>query len=207
MSQTQGEHCRDCGSVREDLSDGFCRHCGTGWPTANPSFVPQRPILAPATSGARIHEESEGVRRARRSAMSRLLRQAAAPLLALCVVGAFMAADRLWLHVYTPNVSTLKSQLRSTQNTESRDYLDLQNRVSAVDKNVQNAVNTQPTQSTPDTNQFIRDLRIANAVTVLSLVSNLGGSQSSNSAAGKACSAWLISGTGSITDCGFQHAD
>jgi hypothetical protein len=206
MSQTEREHCRECGKIREDLSDGFCRHCGTGWRTANPSFVPQRPIPAPATSGASIHEESEGVRRTR-SAMSRLLRPAAAPLLALCIVGAFMAADRLWLHVYTPDVSTLKSQLRSTQNTESRDYLDLQNRVSAVDKNVQNAVNTQPTQSTPDTNQFIRDFRIANAVTVLSLVSNLGGSQSSNSAAGKACSAWLMSGTGSITDCGFQHAD
>ena len=47
--------------------------------------------------------------------------------------------------------------------------------------------------------------RIANAVTINSLVNNYGGYQSSGSAAGKACFAWLMSGEGSGTDCGFTR--
>jgi hypothetical protein len=47
--------------------------------------------------------------------------------------------------------------------------------------------------------------RLSNAVSILSLVQAYGGQQSSASPAGKACVAWLDSGIGSITDCGFQH--
>ncbi len=50
-----------------------------------------------------------------------------------------------------------------------------------------------------------RDARIANALTVISLVSNLGGFQSSSSPAGEACFGWLMFGDGSITDCGFTR--
>lgn len=52
---------------------------------------------------------------------------------------------------------------------------------------------------------LLRDARIANAVVINSLVSNFGGYQSSGSAAGKACFAWLLLGEGSATECGFTR--
>src|ERR1700674_3891825 len=126
----------------------------------------------------------------------------------LAILAAFMSTDRLWLHVYSPDVGSLRQQLRQhsaaakdAQDAESRDVLDLQQRISGIDKNVQNAVNTQ----TADSSKVLRDYRISGAIAILSLLKAYGGTQSSGSPAGRACVDYLVNGTGSVTDCGFQH--
>ena len=61
------------------------------------------------------------------------------------------------------------------------------------------------TGSGVDLDSIERAARIANAVTINSLVNNLGGFQSSGSPAGRACFSWLMLGEGSATDCGFTR--
>lgn len=50
-------------------------------------------------------------------------------------------------------------------------------------------------------------LRIANYVALLSHLNNYGGYQTTGSAGVRACSEWYLTGTGSLTDCGWQRVD
>ena len=118
-------------------------------------------------------------------------------------------SDRLWLHVYSPDVDALNArisaqqkQLEQLQKDESRDVLDLEAKINTVQSRQQASVNSQL-----DAGDLLRDARISKAVTVLSLLSAYGGYQSTASAAGRACDDYLMFGIGSLTDCGFQHAD
>lgn len=103
-------------------------------------------------------------------------------VLVVALLGGFMAADRLTLHWYVPEdssgeVSALESDVSS-----------LQGQTSALDELLAGAVE-----------------RMATAVTVNSLVSNFEGPQQLDSPAGVACRDWLLTGEGSITDCGFTR--
>jgi hypothetical protein len=127
----------------------------------------------------------------------------------LRVVMASAVIDRIWLHVYSPDVGALKArigaqqqELEQLQKDESLDVLDLQAKLNTLQSRQQ--MNVTPPL---DTEGFWRDERISKAVTVLSLLSAYGGYQSTTSAAGRACHDYLMFGTGSVTDCGFQHAD
>ena len=109
-------------------------------------------------------------------------------VLVLVVVGGFLVADRLTLHWYVPEdsageVSALESDVSSLQEQTSALAGS-----ESLDELLAGAIE-----------------RIATAVTVNSLVSNLEGPQQLDSPAGNACLDWLLTGEGSITDCGFTR--
>jgi hypothetical protein len=109
-------------------------------------------------------------------------------VLVIALLGGFMAADRLTLHWYVPEdssgeVSTLESDVSSLQEQTSALAGS-----ESLDELLAGAVE-----------------RIATAVTVNSLVSNFEGPQQLDSPAGVACRDWLLTGEGSITDCGFTR--
>ena len=201
MAVAGTNYCPNCGARREAANDTHCRRCGAAWIAPETSLS-----VLPRSGPEHADEERSGLLRSlrpRRPGVSSML-----PVLLLAlVIGGFMTADRLALHVYSPDAAANNAQVTALQNTESRDILDLQNRVSSIDKNVQNALNTQTSSTTGVLDQLMRDERIVNAVTVLSLLTAYGGQQSSNSVSGKACNNWLLFGEGSVTDCGFQHVD
>lgn len=125
-------------------------------------------------------------------------------LLALVVLGAFMALDRTALHWYTLDTNAVAADVSTLQgenvNTSGR-VATLETKVSSLQRTQQTAVS-----SALDISRDLELGRLANAIVVLSLVSNYGGQQSTTSPAGKACFAYLTTGQGSVTDCGFQHA-
>lgn len=202
--------CLACSVERQAPTDTYCRHCGTIWP-------------ADSKVSSDVVSEGEGLNRQPAPQPTMLPIPPSSPrsprlgphlvlILAILSLVAFLVLDRTVVHVYSPDVSGLKAQihdqstaLQAAQATESRDYLDVQGRIKDVDKNVQNALNTQPTSSSSE--DFLRDARIASSLTVLSLIQAYGGFQSSASAAGKACDNYLLLGIGSLTDCGFQHVN
>lgn len=116
-------------------------------------------------------------------------------VLALVVVGGFMALDRTVLHWYAPSddsarVEALEADLRKARGEVSQ----LKSDVSSL-------------EASGIGDEFTAGAlaRIATAVTLNSLVTNLGGTQRSDSPMGEACRNWLLFGEGSITDCGFTR--
>jgi hypothetical protein len=121
------------------------------------------------------------------------------------ILGGFTALDKSTLHWYVPNTEPLKESVAQVDNR-----LDVsESRLSALDSSVAQVKRTsaQPTSSPTDQAQWEAIVRVVQAVTVNSLVQNYGGWQTTTSPQGKACNTYLISGQGSISDCGFQHAE
>ncbi len=93
-------------------------------------------------------------------------------------VGGFMTADRLTLHWYVPEDNS--GAVSTLQSQVSDTQSDISLFAGAID-------------------------RMGTAVTINSLVNNLGGFQQSDSPAAMACRDWLLFGQGEITDCGFTR--
>jgi len=131
-----------------------------------------------------------------------------AVIVAAVIFGA-LAADRAWLHWYVPDqdarIASLRSELDARASSMETDVTALGRRVDLAEQNIDNVNST--TSSAFDEDGFLRDVRLSNAVTILSLLSAYGGFQSTTSAAGRACSDYFMFGDGSVTDCGFQRAD
>ena len=130
----------------------------------------------------------------------------------LAVVAAFVLVDRYALRWYSQDVGNATQQiddaasdLAEFRDAYTRDKSALELRIEDLENNVENALATDEPQF--DEEGFTRDVRIGNAVVILSLLEAYGGFQSTGSAAGRACSGWLLFGEGSVTDCGFQRTD
>lgn len=199
MTMDTLEPCSKCGSQRGLSSDRYCRNCGAEWAVA--STIGAQDVTHTTAS---VQSQSERLP-AQDAASTRLgLRQILPVIAVITLLAAAVIGDRLWWHIYSPDVSALESRLQAAENTESHDYLGLDGRVTDVESAVRR-VTARPTPSTFSLDQFLVNNRIANAVAILSLVQAYGGFQSSGSAAGEACVDYLVSGTGSVTDCGFQR--
>ena len=192
--------CAKCGT-EVAAEHTFCTRCGNPAPQASsppkPPFPPEpQPASAPASTS-------------RRSLITRGLRTLMPIMVTLGVIGGFMAADRLTLHWYVPeDTSASVSSLESDVAGLKTDASSLQTKVSDTNSDVSSLtsrVSNLGAGTGPDIDALTRDARIANALNIISLVSNYGGSQRSDSPAGKACFEWLMFGDGSITDCGFTR--
>ena len=132
-----------------------------------------------------------------------------AVIVAALVFGA-LAADRAWLHWYVPDQDTridaLRADVDARASTIGADVDALIRRVDLAESNIDN-LNSTTDDSVFDDEGFLRDLRISNAVTILSLLNAYGGFQSTTSAAGQACSDYLMFGEGGFTECGFQRVE
>lgn len=190
--------CAKCGAEVPD-EYGFCTRCGT--PATKPSTSPEAEppaVAAPA-------------RTPNRSFLGRGVRTLLPVMLALGVISGFMAADRLTLHWYTPeDTSGSVSELKSEVSGVTRDISGLESRLSSLSSQVSTLKSDVASVGLTgdfeaDFANLGRDARIANALAIISLVSNYGGFQRSDSPAGEACFGWLMFGDGSITDCGFTR--
>jgi len=127
--------------------------------------------------------------------------------LGLIIVGAFLAIDKTVAHWYVPDQIILAEELNEHLDDYSAlrsDLRDLQSDVRAVELSV-DTLDTPTGAAIYDTN-FQRDAAIARlgfAVTINSLANNLGGFQTNTSPRGRACQGWLLTGEGSLSDCGF----
>lgn len=125
-------------------------------------------------------------------------------LIALLVVGGFMALDRTVGHWYVPDPEVVSRQVDSQLRrvgAQGRDLRELQSRVEELESSRGDADGLALYETDLERDAAIS--RLGFAVTVNSLVNNLGGFQTNTSPRGKACQAWLLDGTGSISDCGF----
>jgi len=192
--------CAKCGTeVAEEHT--FCMRCGNPVPqTSSPLEPPFPPEPEPASAPPPA---------SRRSLIARGLRTLMPIVVTLGVIGGFMAADRLTLHWYVPeDTSASVSSLESDVAGLKTDASSLQTRVSGINSNLSSLtsrVSNLGSGSGPDIDAVTRDARIANALTVISLINNYGGIQRSDSPAGEACFGWLMFGDGSVTDCGFTR--
>jgi len=191
--------CTRCGS-EVNAGYSFCSKCG--------SPVHETPPVPGARRGMAADSELP-VSQSPHSPIMALMRAILPVVVVLSLVGSFLAADRLTLHWYVPedtsaSVSSLESDvvglmadassLRTKVSDTNSDLSSLRSRVSNLESG-----------AGPDFDSLTRDARIANALTIISLVSNYGGSQRFDSPAGEACFAWLMFGDGSGTDCGFTR--
>ncbi|MGB4862643.1 MAG: hypothetical protein WBO97_09300 [Tepidiformaceae bacterium] len=119
-----------------------------------------------------------------------------------------VVADRYYWHWYAPD--------RDIQSATTEDLDRLAARVSKVESDVVRAQTTASSAESAARSNGSSGLvdnvesslaRMASSLAIISLVQSKGGAQSSASAQGKACIAWLLKGEGSGADCGFTRAD
>jgi hypothetical protein len=130
-------------------------------------------------------------------------------LVILALIAGAAWADREYWHWYSPTEElTRQSQGLETQG-ERLD--ELESTLQAVSDKADDTFITanrldRSASVAPDSDKPAL-ARLANALALVSLVQSHGGSQTTTSAQGKACIAWLLDGSGSVTDCGFQRAN
>jgi len=127
------------------------------------------------------------------------------------LVGGFMALDRGLLHWYVPSPQTSRIEALETATASMKERISFnEDRLFRVQE-LGERVDSLEEIHDPVLQRLERDMindrfvRIASAVTVNSLSLSYGGDQRSDSPAGKACYAYLFTGVGSITDCGFTR--
>ncbi len=191
--------CPRCGSeVNAEYS--FCSKCG--------SPVHETPRVTGTRRGPTVNSEAP-VSQSPHSPIRALVRAILPVVAVLSLVGSFLAADRLTLHWYVPeDTSASVSSLESDVAGLKTDASSLQTKVSDANSDVsslRSRVSSLESGAGPDLDSVARDLRIATAVALNSLVTSYGGTQRTDSPAGKACLDWLIRGEGSGADCGFTR--
>ena len=133
-------------------------------------------------------------------------------LVTLAVVGGFMAIDRTVVHWYVPDLDPVSQRLEDVRS----DGRGLRSRVGSIESSVSRLETSVRNieESPADLSLFESDLerdltihRLGFALTINSLVNNLGGFQSTGSPRGEACMSWLLDSEGSMTDCGFTPTE
>lgn len=127
------------------------------------------------------------------------------------VVGALIA-DKSFTHLIIPDDSGKLEQVRQSASLATgdvrRDLNGLEATVSALDDQVYKLANSgNGTKWTVVDNPEAAIFRLAQALAVVSLVSNKGSQQSAGSAQGRACIDYFLKGSGSFVECGFTRAD
>lgn len=124
----------------------------------------------------------------------------------IVLVAGLVVLDKEVVHWYTPDQHVNSAKLSEASDRIDALESDLANVQSDMrDLRLARAVSSASTGLTDNPENSLA--RVSNALAVVSLVQSKGGQQSSGSAQGKACVAWLLRGEGSITDCGFTRTN
>jgi len=187
--------CFNCGTKLLD-DHGFCNECGTA--------------AAQTTGTTRRSSQGETIRTSTTRSRFGSIGPLFPAVIAVGLIVGFLVADRAALHWYVPRdrsaeVSAVAGDLSSLEDRVSKTTADvsrLNTRLSTLADDVSSVGSVSPEVNI---DSLGRDARIANAVTLNSLIANYGGTQRTDSPAGEACFDWLMFGDSSATECGFTR--